>query len=95
MMHKHEMLTNYCFTAGHNTQLSIDIATNTSVIILEELTLVSFNYTFVLYICFPPKAFTSLFLCFLNQAHAWFPEITFVWDVSMFVCMSVCPPLRQ
>ena len=38
---------------------------------------------------------------FLNQARAWFPEITFVRDVGMFmhvcvcVCVSVYPPPRQ
>ena len=28
---------------------------------------------------------------FLNQAHAWFLEITLVWDVGMCVCLCIHP----
>ena len=27
---------------------------------------------------------------FLNQAHTWFLEIAFIWEIGMHMCLSLC-----
>ena len=48
---------------------------------LQQTTIAIMQYTYMI-------AFT----CFLNQAHAWFLEIAFVWNVGMCVCVCVSAP---